>query len=356
MDAGTWIASRWHPLPCTARDSRRNESSAMVTFVFSIDSVLHCRFAISPLGEVLQVARALGAAARDTSHFVWLNRHRAVLVRLHETHDLTPLRILLPEHGYAPDFLTPPPTSPLADISDELAAVGDTPLDRVHEEIARSLEGRDLDGRMLRIVRSPEAPRRLAGLLALLWQELVEPEWPALRELLERDVAYRAHRLADGGLARLFEDLSSSVALRGRRLNVRQRSTATVELGPTGLLLSPSAFIAPRVATMLEPPVLIYPARGTAALLGHEPHEHRAALSRLLGPARADILGALAEPTTTTRLASRLHRSPGNVADHLVVLRQAGLVSRRRAGRTVVYSLTPLGQAMLVGEPSGRSR
>src|SRR5512145_2960536 len=166
----------------------------------------------------------------------------------------------------------------------------------------------------------------------------------------------RAQRLADGGLARLFEDLSSSVAHRGRRLNVRQRSTATVELGPTGLLLSPSAFIAPRVATMLEPPVLIYPARGTAALLGHEPHEHGAALSRLLGTARADILATLAEPTTTTSLANRLHRSPGNVADHLVVLRHAGLVSRRRAGRTVVYSLTPLGEAMLVGEAHRRSR
>ena len=319
----------------------------MVTFVFSIDSVLHCRFGISPLGEVLQVARALGAAARDTPHFLWLNQRRETLVRLNEIHDLTPLRVLLPERGYAPDFLTPPPTSPLADISDELDTISSTPLDRARTEIAQSLEGRDVDRRTLRIVRSPDAPKRLAELLALLWRELVEPEWPTVRELLERDVAYRAQRLADGGLARLFEDLSSSVALRGRRLNVRQRSTATLELGPTGLLLSPSAFIAPRAATMLEPPVLIYPARGTAALLGHEPHEHRAALSRLLGTARADILATLAEPTTTTRLAYRLHRSPGNVADHLAVLRHAGLVSRRRAGRTVVYSLTSLGQAIL---------
>jgi DNA-binding transcriptional ArsR family regulator len=322
----------------------------MVTFVFSLDSALHCRFSISPLGEVLQVARALGAAARDTSHFVWLNRRGEVLVRLHQTHDLTPLRVLLPEHGYAPDFLTPPPTSPLADISDELDAVSRTPLDRARKEIAQSLEGRNVDRRTLRIVRSPDAPKRLAELLALLWQELVEPEWPTVRELLERDVAYRAQRLADGGLARLFEDLSSSVALKGRRLTVRQRSTATVELGPTGLLLSPSAFIAPRVASMLEPPVLIYPARGTATLLGHEPPEHTA-LSRLLGTARAEILAALAEPTTTTRLAHRLHRSPGNVADHLAVLRQAGLVSRRRAGRTVVYSLTSLGRAIVDQQP-----
>ncbi len=330
--------------------------SIMVTFVFSIDSALHCRFGISPLGEVLQVARAIGAAARDTAHFAWLNRRREVLVALNEAHDLTPLRVLLPESGYVPDFLTPPPTSPLADVSDELDRVRSTPLERARKEIAKSLEGREVDRKTLRMVRSADAPKRLAELLALLWGELVEPEWPTVRELLERDVTYRAQRLADGGLARLFEDLSSAVALSGRRLSVRQRSTATVELGPTGLLLSPSAFMAPRVATVLEPPVLIYPARGTAALLGPEPYEHTEALSRLLGTARADILATLAEPTTTTRLAHRLHRSPGNVADHLVVLRQAGLVSRRRAGRTVVYSLTPLGQAMLVGNAPRRSR
>jgi DNA-binding transcriptional ArsR family regulator len=174
---------------------------------------------------------------------------------------------------------------------------------------------------------------------------LLEPSWPEVRDLLDRDVAYRARRLAEGGLVRLFEDLAPVVWLCGHELRVRHRTTATTELGANGLLLTPSAFIAPRVATMLEPPVLIYPARGMAALLGRSPAETGPALSRLMGATRAEILGLLDEPSTTTTIAHRLHRSPGNVADHLAVLRMAGLVARRRAGRRVLYRRTPLGQA-----------
>jgi hypothetical protein len=48
------------------------------------------------------------------------------------------------------------------------------------------------------------------------------------RELLERDVDYRARRLAEGGLARLFENLAPVVSLRGHELRVRQPATATM--------------------------------------------------------------------------------------------------------------------------------
>jgi DNA-binding transcriptional ArsR family regulator len=88
---------------------------------------------------------------------------------------------------------------------------------------------------------------------------------------------------------------------------------------------------------------MIYAARGTSALRGHEPARGDAALVRLIGSTRAEILSALSEPSSTTSLARRLHRSPGNVADHLAVLLGAGLADRRRAGRSVVYSRTPLG-------------
>ena len=112
-------------------------------------------------------------------------------------------------------------------------------------------------------------------------------------------------------------------------------------------MLSPSAFVAPRARTILDPPVLVYPARGTAALVGGGRIEGGPAVSRLIGATRAEILALLEEPSTTTSLARRLRRSPGNVADHLAVLRDAGLVARRRAGRSVLYSRTDLGQATL---------
>ena len=322
----------------------------MITFVFSVDAVLHCRFGVSPVGEVVQAARALGAAPRDTAHYAWLNARRQLVVELQRDHDLAPLRAVLPERGYAPDFLTPPARSPLTDIAEELDTIRRTPPSRARAEIDLSLESRELDPATERVLRSSKAPLVLADLLELLWQRILEPSWPSIRELLERDIAHRTRRLGEGGLARLFDDLSPLVSLHGRRLRVHQRSEAVVELGPTGLLLTPSAFIAPRIGSMPRPPMLLYPARGTAALLdGAQEDGRRPELARLIGPTRAEILLSLGDPTSTTSLSRRLRRSPGNVADHLSVLHQAGLVSRRRAGRSVLYTRTALAQAMLRG-------
>jgi DNA-binding transcriptional ArsR family regulator len=327
-----------------------------VTFVFSIDSVLHCRFGISPLGEVVHVARAIALPVRGSSQFSWLKERREVVRALQTDHDLPLLLALIPERGYVPSFLTPPATSPVADFDEELARIRLRSPVEVRTDIGRALQGRSLDERTLRALRSSDAAKRLADILAAVWELLLEPSWPAVRDLLERDVAYRARRLAEGGLARLFEDLAAPVSLHGHELRIRQRTAATVALGEDGLLLIPSAFVAPRVATMLEPPVLVYPARGTTALLGGSVDRTEPAVSRLIGVTRAEILALLEEPSTTTTLAHRLRRSPGNIGDHLAVLRRAGLVVRRRAGRRVLYSRTPLGQATLTCRSAANSR
>jgi DNA-binding transcriptional ArsR family regulator len=330
------------PDPGRSRDDRPKHR-----FVFSIDAVLHVRFGISPLGEVVRAARAIAVPVRDTSHFVWLKQRRTVLEELYRDHDLSALLVLLRERDHLPAFLTPPPSGPLVHIDQELTQVRNTPPEEVRTEVERALGRRQVDNRTQRELRHEDAPSRLADALAAVWRMLLEPSWPTIRELLERDVAHRGGRLAEGGLARLFEDLAPVVSLSGHELHVRQRTTATIELGASGLLLIPSAFIAPQVTTRPEPPVLVYPVRGAAALVGTAPAETGPALSRLIGSTRAEILGLLEEPSTTTTLAHRLRRSPGNVGDHLAVLRRAGLVARRRAGRQVLYWRTPLGQATL---------
>jgi DNA-binding transcriptional ArsR family regulator len=343
-EARTAPSGRAHRLSAVgiAADSR-----PAVTFVFSIDAVLHCRFAISPLGEVVRATRAIAGSVRNTSHFLWLRERRDIVQQLHRDHDLGLLLALLSDVGRVPDFLGAPPATHLAQFGDELDRIRQTPARSAHTEIERALDGRHVDDLVSRALRSPGATARVADALDATWRMLVEPSWPMVRELLERDVAYRARRLAEGGLAQLFEDLSPVVALDGHELRIRQFTAANVALDERGLLLSPSAFVAPRVAVTLEPPALVYPARGTAALVGQGPVASGNAVSRLLGATRADILALLEEPYTTTALAHALRRSPGNVADHLAVLREAGLVARRRVGRRVLYRRTPLGHATL---------
>ena len=322
-------------------------SRPAVTFTFSIDAVLHCRFGISPLGEVVRAARAIAGSVRNTSHFLWLRERRDVVQQLHRDHDLGLLLALLPDPGHVPDFLAAPPTTHLAQLGDELDRIRQTPSRTARAEIERALDGRHVDDRALRVLRSSGATARVADALDATWRMLVEPSWPTVREVLERDVAYRARRLAEGGLAELFEDLSPIVTLDGHELQIREHAAANIELDARGLLLSPSAFVAPRVAVTLDPPGLVYPARGTAALVGQGHVARGNAVSRLLGATRAEILALLEEPSTTTALAHVLGRSPGNIADHLAVLREAGLVVRRRVGRRVLYWRTPLGHATL---------
>jgi DNA-binding transcriptional ArsR family regulator len=341
-----------HLRPFPAAGGARAER---LTFVFSLDAALHIRFAISPLGEVARAAQAIASPVRDSSHFRWLRQRRTLVEELYRAHELSPLLVLLHERDQMPAFLAPPPRAPLMDIDEELTRVRQTPAHEVRAELERVLARRRVDARTLRLLRAPEPAGRLADALAAVWQLLLEPGWPTVRELLERDVAHRARRLVEGGLAHLFEDLAPLVSLCGHELRVRKPAGATIALGENGLLLSPSAFVAPRVATTLAPPVLVYPARGTAALLGQTAAATGPALSRLIGTTRAEILGLLDEPATTTTLAQRLRRSPGNVADHLAVLRRAGLVARRRAGRRVLYRRTPLGQATLGRQASRAS-
>jgi DNA-binding transcriptional ArsR family regulator len=329
---------------------RTTAERTALTFVFSIDAVLHCRFGISPVGEAVRVAQGIASPARNTTHFAWLKQRRGLVQELYRDPDVALLLLLLRERASVPDFVLPRPAMPPAAAESELERIRKTPRQQARAEIERALAGRRDDGPALRALRSADAPRRLADALAAVWTLLLEPSWPMVREVLERDIAYRARRLAEGGLTRLFEDLAPVVVLHGHELRVRRLTPATVGLDERGLLLSPSAFIAPRVATNCKPPLLVYPARGANTLLGPTPADDGCALSRLIGATRAQILTQLEEPSTTTTLAHRLRRSPGNVADHLAVLRGAGLVTRRRAGRRVLYWRTPLGQATL-GRP-----
>jgi DNA-binding MarR family transcriptional regulator len=95
-------------------------------------------------------------------------------------------------------------------------------------------------------------------------------------------------------------------------------------------------------------PTLVFRARGVASLFG-DTHGAEAAVSKLIGQTRAEILELVGEPTHTSALARRLGRSPGNIADHLKILHASGLVGRARVGRNVLYSRTPLAGALLAG-------
>src|SRR4051794_15674814 len=63
-------------------------------------------------------------------------------------------------------------------------------------------------------------------------------------------------------------------------------------------------------------------------------------LAALAAPERIKIIRFLSDgPHNVTEIADMLRTPPPNVTHHMTVLRQAGIVRRRKEGRFVLYSL-----------------
>ncbi|SJZ92919.1 Predicted transcriptional regulators [Marinactinospora thermotolerans DSM 45154] len=324
-------------------------------FLPGTEDLMRIRFAVSPLWETLAAVHTLGTPQRRSYHLPW-----ARAVEAHAGSDLAPLRLLLPRPGFVPDFLTPVPEEPVADIADEIARVRATPPEQVDKELRACLldPRRGLAARVSGpLLADPAATRdRLADLLAACWQRLVRPWWGRVRSLLEDDIVVRSRALAEGGLDRLFADLHPDVRREGEALLVEGPEHTERILAGEGLVLMPSAFLWPELTPIMAPPwqpALAYPARGVGRLWGEEADPPPGTLARLIGRSRARLLTALDEPATTTALAHAHGLSPAAVSGHLTALRDAGLLETRRVGRRVFYARTPLGQALLNGGSAG---
>ncbi len=321
----------------------------MIEMAFSTDDLVHTRFAVSPLWEAVASLRSLRDPGSHALHLPWVEMARPRVAGL----DLAPLEALLATSGYTPDFLTPPPGTPLPDIREELDRLRATPP----EEVRHELSWRFPDGRLPAVLRplldsAEEELERIAGLIGAYWDRAVAPVWPSLHALLEGDVLYRARQIAAGGAWRLFRGLHPSVTFAGGVLRVAKPPDVHVDLGGRGLLLMPSAFAWPEVFAVIDPPwqpTLIYPPRGVGALWQAHSPDAPEALAALMGRSRARILSELDQPVSTTELARRLSMGSSLVSQHLGVLRAAGLVTPHRQGRVVLYARTARGQGLVSG-------
>jgi hypothetical protein len=348
------------------------------------------RFAVSPLFELTQALRLLANPPAESVLRPWLVRVRERYRALAREADLGVINALNPP-GWGADFLARVPAGVSTTIGDLLDQVRSTPAEQAHQDVAEALRRQPADSRIERILTSDRVAGYVADVLAAAWQALLEPEWRTLRAILERDVVYRAGQLTSRGWAAALGDLHPELSWeQGFIVLHRMQGYGDAALAGRGLLFIPSVFIWPKLALGLDPPwppSLIYPARGVAALWEHpgrtrpgrpgsgrpgsgRPGSGRpgsggsrsgrpgssasqasgsrsgTALERLLGPSRAAILIALEEPASTSQLVATLGQSLGGIGDHLAVLREAGLISRARSGRSVLYRRTPVGDAL----------
>jgi DNA-binding transcriptional ArsR family regulator len=312
------------------------------------------RFAISPLWELTHCLLRLADAAPTPVLEPWLARTMARYRELTRETDVEAILALEGHrHRWGVDFLTPVPADVTTTIGDLLEQVRETPPDQARREVTELLRRNSPPSQRVRLVLdSDRVAAYAADALEAAWHALLEPEWPALRAILERDVVHRAGQLAAKGWATALDDLTPHLQWRDGRIEcARLTPDQDAGLGGRGLLFIPSVFVWPALAFSLEPPwppAVIYPARGVAALW-ERPGETApdGALGRLLGRSRAAILLALDDPASTTQLAAALSQSLGGLGGHLAVLRDAGLITGARSGRSVLYRRTPVGDALV---------
>lgn len=315
-----------------------------ITWRFEAEDVAGIRFAFSPLWELVSSLRTLRDPARQAVHLPWI---KAVRPQLREL-DLSELFALVPVTGYLPDFLTPPPETPLPDFAAEWERLRATPPATAADEVGRVEPDPGLD----RFLSDPAAGiDRVAEVLARYWRTCFAEYWPRVHGLLERDVLRRSRRLVNGGARELFASLDPSVVWDGGRLTIDKPWCSATEPYGDGLVLTPTAFHWPSVAVMSPPyqPMLMYPVEGIATLWEQGPPPAPDALAALIGRRRAEILLAIGEPTTTSALARRMSVTTGAVSQHLGVLAGGGLATASRAGKEVFYRRTPVGDSLAAG-------
>ena len=338
-------------VPPTAAIPKRFRLGLMLVIRFGSADLANVRFAISPLTELFRSLRALQDPSSGALHLPWISETRERVSDL----PLEVLFALQPERVYSPDFVNPPPRTPLAELEDGLSEMLATPPERVVAEIRFAYETKPMPPVLQPFIADPEAALpELADLLRAYWERALAPHWERLRTLLEGDVLYRARQLADGGATALFADVHPEARFQDDELRIEKPFEDAVTLDGRGLLFVPSAFAWPQLVAITVPPwqpTLIYPARGVATLWEPARPGAPGALAALLGRRRASVLAALDSPRSTSELARLLGLSAASVSQHLAVLRNAGLVNGHRVGRVVLYLRSAAGDALAGASP-----
>ena len=305
------------------------------------DTLARSRFVISPLAETTAslLALELGLAAHPAERR-WLNAHQGGYRDYARDHpDVHRLLRRSLAQGWIPAAVTVPPAGHDEQaFDDELAQIANLSPGLVARDLAEA-----------GIERYPDdLLAKAADLLAWVWANTVRPYWRQRRTIIEADIVARTTQLGRGGWALALSDMRPGLRWLGDgRLQINAHDYPPREISGSQLLFVP---VTPdRGWVAWDEPhryAVMYPCSGTLADPGR-PTPAPEALGALLGPARAVILMLLVTPKSTTQLVALTGQGLGSVGRHLQILRAAGLLERRRVGRSVLYRRSAAGDLLV---------
>jgi DNA-binding transcriptional ArsR family regulator len=255
------------------------------------------------------------------------------------------LTTLVPPQGQFPDFLTPT-AGAAGTLAAALETVAATPLERLGRDLGNVFHGRRVPGWVDELAAGQTAPMRtLIDAMAQYQQQTLSGLRNQIDDVVHADRALRARQVLDGGVEGLLSSLPAPIRWTAPTLQTEYSCERDLYLNGRGLTLIPSYFCYQRPIMLTDPglpPVLVYPATGT-----NHPSGDLEGLSALLGRTRAQALGSVRVPCSTSELAKRLNTSIGTASKHATALRRAGLLTSTRHGPTVVHALTSVGEALI---------
>ncbi|MBR7839314.1 winged helix-turn-helix transcriptional regulator [Actinospica durhamensis] len=304
---------------------------------------LRVRFAGAP-APLLELGLALAALQHGHTDPLFAPWRRSMNKNL--PHQARPLFELVPSNGAGPLFLDPVSEG----LEDGLDAVRSSSPDFVSRELRRvCMAGQPVTPRLRQLdARDRDAWQGLEQALRSAHHAVVEPSWSRIRAGFRADIAWRSHLIAELGLAGCLTTLFPRARWNGVIWTVDGPRDRELYLGGHGLTLHPSAYWTGGPLTGRYPDgstLLVYPALNPLPLVsetcGSDP------LAMLLGRTRAAVLEAVVDQRSSGELAALLGVSAASVSEHTRTLREAGLVSTDRCGKTARHGVTGLGIRLL---------
>jgi DNA-binding transcriptional ArsR family regulator len=211
-----------------------------------------------------------------------------------------------------------------------------------------------------RLLTDPAAVRaRIRQTLEECAEAFFDAAWTGVAVRLANDLRLKNDLLRRQGIGAALASVSDAVTLApdGNCIIVdKLQDDATAAHGPGGVTFLPSVFGRPHLVAVHAPgwqPVVQYPVAEPGPPDPVSLDTVTLRLEALAHPVRLRLLRTLARgPHTTGELAHAWELSPPEVSRHLAVLRRAGLLTARRQGRYVRYTvnlpdLTALGSDLL---------
>jgi DNA-binding transcriptional ArsR family regulator len=190
---------------------------------------------------------------------------------------------------------------------------------------------------------------RFTSLLEAYWEHAFAAEWARIEPRLAESVEVAGHQIANDGmgafLVTLAPQLRVDAGARSFGLDVPHDHRVSIT-AKSPLLLVPSVYVWPHVRVNCDPPwplAVVYRAPHLVKGLQRSTPPELVRLLRALGdPTRLRILELLAkQPRSTQELAPLAGLTDAGASKQLRMLASVGLLSAKREGYYVVYSLEP---------------